>query len=346
MDAAGSQLLPSPGPHIRLRVLPVARHRDAPLRLLLIASLTALAALTAFPVGLCASLPAAKARAANQHDDVEDFAATVSSLPDLGSSQPRNGTIVVYRGVDTSRGKPFSNVTAFVNVFGDGAVGAPTGSNGASSSNGEEWGYQIVNASISGKVDFPGVSASNLNFAGYTSYDYATIAFRYSSEDPDKAGKLAYIDAGSGYCINFTQTESIASSMVIEYFAKDTLTLNFNTTWGVNFTYHNVDLRYIEGSDPSNILDQDTYFLIQTIMNSNHALNATSESFFNLGPHGPYPLDYYGYPVVLRNDAGEVLRPLAAAPPAGKGSVHAWTLGAFTSVVTLMTCLAAAAVLL
>ena len=342
MTAAGHRKLSSAAPCILRRVraprewlkgavpLPALHHVLLPL----VATLAALTALTAVPAADCAALPAGRALASQPGGDTSSTG--VDFLPDLGMSQPQNGTIVAYRGVDTSRGHRV-NVTAFVNVWGAG-----DGGRGDGGSNGSDGGYQIVNASMSVNAPAGNVSRYDFfSFAGYTSYDYAVVDFRLLL--PGVRDVDAFIDASTGYCINYTETFPIESGVYLTVVANDTTALYTNDSMGGRSVYYNVDLRYVDPVS-SETLEQDVYMLVQNVMNSAHALNTTSEALFSLGPHGPYPLDKYGFPVVRRNDAGEALRPqAAAAPPPGKASVRAWDVGAPTLVVAVLTCLAAAA---
>ena len=348
--------------HFQCTTLPVVSHALRRLLLLMLLVIASLTTLTAFklPVAHSAaqaaseSLPAATAYHCSPGSEIFKG---IHYLPELGSSQPRNGTIVVYCGVDKSRlrdtGYQF-NVTAFVNVWGN-------SSDGVSGSDSGDPGYQIVNVSMA-EMSSEGKGYDFFTFAGYTSFDYTTILYRRDTLQPlgDSLPdmNLGYINAGTGLCVNYTET--ITASYLsystsgggerltkrVTYFVNDTTNVFMNNSLRQSYAYKNVDLSYINPADPTDVLDQSVYFAIQRIMNSKYVLNATSHAFFNLGPHGPYALDAHGYPVVLRNDAGEALHPLAvAASPPGKGSVRVWGVGAPTLVVAVLTCLAAAALL-
>ena len=332
-----------------LTPLLVVRHGDSTrLRLLFTACLTALAALT-IPRAVAqavASLPAATATNQPQAASGDIFSG-IDFLPDLpvGSSKPRNGTIVVYRGVDKTA-DPACNVTAFVNVWGEKPEENGSGVATSSVSPGGDAGYHIVGVYISAIL---GNGYKLVRFAGYTSFDYTMILYNSSLPVLDtfrRQRELAYIDPSTGSCVNYTETQIWWSDKVDTYFVNDTTTLYYKDSNGTQIRYCNVDLTYVNCSNSSDTLVQGVYYAYQKLFYADRALNATSAAFFDLGPHGPYALDVHGYPVVLRNDAGEALRPLAAAAhPPGKGSVRAWDVGVPTLVVAVLTCLAAAALL-
>ena len=225
------------------------------------------------------------------------------------STSGSHGNILVYHGVDRSRGDNFaSNVTAYVQFSGE-TSGSSTTTN--LSNRGDYW---IVNSSFS---DMSGEVA----FAGYTSDERTTLVSRWFTVQAlathESENRTAYIDIASGRCINYTLViKGPAAGLVDTYFANDTNAVLL-TYPAVSYVFYNIRGHYMNPDDPTAMIWGGAYEVIQSVMNTSHALNVSTGGHFALGPHGPYPLLDSGRPVTLQNAKGEALSHIltADAPP-------------------------------
>ena len=219
---------------------------------------------------------------------------------------------MVYHGVDKSRGGYYdaytnndyhTNVTAYVQLVEDSSKSTGRG------------GYWIINSSFNSTCSI--MSA----FAGYTSNDRATLLFHsYYLDIPSGESRTAFINTTTGCYINYTEYQldnyKSGGDAITAYFYNGSATIYCSDT-ATNCN-----------SDPQWCISEVSQSADPNIMNSSHALNTTSNGFFDLRPTGPHPLLATGHPVPLRNENGELLSKLDVAasgspppplPAAGKG---------------------------